>query len=102
MVNFLNDRTQQPYMKLTDIDKALGVGESTASGKSAAIRDMLKIHQHDHQWMLPSRMADNPLVWMLTVNGFVMDIRNAPREAQVIAFEKGLIPYIPADRAEEQ
>jgi len=36
---------------------------------------------------------------MLTVNGFIMDIRNAPREAQVVAYERGLIPYIPADRA---
>jgi len=27
-----------------------------------------------------------------------MDIRMAPREAQVAAYEKGLIPCIPADR----
>jgi hypothetical protein len=35
---------------------------------------------------------------MLEVNGFLMDIRMAPREAQVAAYERGLIPYIPADR----
>jgi hypothetical protein len=29
-----------------------------------------------------------------------MDIRRCPREAQEAAFEKGLIPYIPADRAD--
>ena len=29
-----------------------------------------------------------------------MDIRQAPREVQEVAFEKGLIPYIPADRGE--
>ena len=44
-------------------------------------------------------MDDNPLIWMLEVNGLLMDIRHCPREAQVVAFEKGLIPYIPADRA---
>jgi hypothetical protein len=33
------------------------------------------------------------------VNGLITDIRLCPREAQVVAFEKGLIPYIPADRA---
>ena len=43
-------------------------------------------------------MDDNPLIWMLSVNGFMMDIRHAPREVQEIAFKKGLIPYIPADR----
>ena len=36
---------------------------------------------------------------MLEVNGFLMDIRNAPRELQEVAFAKGLIPYVPADRA---
>jgi hypothetical protein len=29
-----------------------------------------------------------------------MDMRDAPRELQEAAFDKGLIPYIPADRAE--
>lgn len=38
------------------------------------------------------------IVWLLKVNGFMMDIRDAPREAQQVAFEQGLIPYIPADR----
>jgi hypothetical protein len=98
MVNFLDDRSQKPHMKLTAIDKAFGVGESTGQGKSKLIRRLLKIHQFDHNWMLPSRMEQNPLVWMLNVNGMMMDIRDAPREAQEIAFEKGLIPYIPADR----
>ena len=36
---------------------------------------------------------------MLEVNGFLVDIRYAPREIQETAFEKGLIPYISADRA---
>ena len=35
---------------------------------------------------------------LLEVNGLITDIRSCPREAQVVAFEKGLIPYIPADR----
>jgi hypothetical protein len=38
------------------------------------------------------------MVWMLQVNGFLMDIRQAPRKVQEVAFQKGLIPYIPADR----
>ena len=97
-VNYLDDRSQKPHLKLPFIDKAFGVAESTGQGKSKLIRKMFKIRNFDPKWTLPSRMEDNPLVWMLTVNGFMMDIRNAPREAQVVAFEKGLIPYIPADR----
>jgi hypothetical protein len=97
-VNFLDDPTQVPHMKLTQIDKAFGVSQGTGQGKSAQIRKLLKIRPLDPQWTLPSRMDDNPLVWMLEVNGFLMDIRHCPREAQEVAYEKGLIPYIPADR----
>ena len=52
----------------------------------------------DPAWTLRSQMDRNPMAWMLQVNGFMMDVRHAPREVQEIAFEKGLIPYIPADR----
>ena len=40
----------------------------------------------------------NPLVWMAEVNALLVDLRDMPREVQEIAFEDGLIPYIPADR----
>ncbi|MCA9164553.1 MAG: hypothetical protein KDA62_16300, partial [Planctomycetales bacterium] len=98
MVNFLDDRTSQPHMKLTAIDKVLGVGESTGQQKSMEIRKTLKIRQFDMEWTLPSHKEDHPLCWMLNVNGLLMDVRDAPREVQEIAFEKGLIPHIPADR----
>jgi hypothetical protein len=100
-VNFLDDSSQSPHMRLTAIDKAFGVGQSTGHAKSREIHDTLTIRPFDPDWWLPSRMDDNPMVWMLEVNGFVMDIRTCPRELQEVAFEKGLIPYIPADREEE-
>src|SRR4051794_38831892 len=98
-VNFLDDSSRRPHLKLTAIDKAFGVAESTGQGKSKAIRTLLKIRPFDHRWTLPGRMDDNPLIWMLEVNGMIVDIRRCPREAQVVAFEKGLTPYTPADRA---
>ncbi len=97
-VNFLHDKSQSPTMRLSDIDAHFGIGESTGAAKSSAIRKMCRIHQLDPDWCLPSRLDDNPLIWMLTINGIMMDIRRAPRELQEIAFSKGLIPYIPADR----
>ncbi|CAN5160748.1 hypothetical protein BH11PLA2_BH11PLA2_43270 [soil metagenome] len=97
-VNFLHDKSQTPYMRSADIDHYLGTSPSSGAVKLAAIRKMLKIYQLDPNWSLPSRLEDNPLTWMLQVNGFMVDIRHAPREVQEIAFKKGLIPYIPADR----
>ncbi len=97
-VNFLHDKSQTPYMRATDIDHYLGTSPSSGAAKLAAIRKMFRMHQLDPNWTLPSRLEDNPMVWTLEVNGFLVDVRRAPREVQEIAFNKGLIPYIPADR----
>jgi len=97
-VNFLDDPSQKPHMKLTGIDKAFGVAESTGQAKSKSIRTLLRIGQLDPKWTLSSRLGDNPMVWMAEVNGFMVDLRDAPRQWQEAAFQKGLIPYVPADR----
>ncbi len=97
-VNFLDDPSQTPHMKSTEIAKGFGVSMATMQAKAKTIREGLDLVPFHPDWCLPSRLEKNPLVWMLEVNGFLMDIRVAPREAQVVAYEKGLIPYIPADR----
>jgi hypothetical protein len=79
-VSFLDDSSGKPHMKLTAIDKAFGVAESTGQGKSKTIRTMLKIQQFDHRWTLPSRLDDSPMIWMKEVNGFIMDIRRCTRQ----------------------
>jgi hypothetical protein len=99
--NFLHDPSQTPHLKLYSIDEAFGIAESTGAAKLKEIRTMFRIHQFDPKWTLPSKLDDNPMVWMVSVNGFIMDIRHAPRELQVQAFENGLIPYIPADRGKD-
>lgn len=35
---------------------------------------------------------------MAEVNGVLVDLRDMPREVQQIAFDEGMIPYIPADQ----
>jgi hypothetical protein len=35
---------------------------------------------------------------MLEINGFIIDVRNAPRQVQQFAFDNGLIPYIPDEK----
>lgn len=94
-VNFLDDRSQAPHMKLTAIDKVFGVGESTGQGKSMLIRKMFKIRRFDKAWTLPCRLEQNPAAWMIEINRFVVDARILKRELQEIAFNQGLIPYIP-------
>ncbi|MEM8831719.1 MAG: plasmid pRiA4b ORF-3 family protein [Cyanobacteria bacterium P01_G01_bin.19] len=102
MVNFLYDSSQTPHLKATELYKLFGVGQSTGQGKSKQIRDMMNMSQLSPDWCLPSRIDDNPMIWLLSVNGLIMDIRDAPYGAQVEAFERGLIPYIPSDRQSQE
>lgn len=94
-VNFLNDPSQAPHCKPKTIYAFFGVAESTGQNKSKEIRKVLGMNQMSPKWTLPSQLADNPLVWTLKVNGFIIDIRSAPAEIQQLAYEKGLIPFIP-------
>ena len=100
-VNFLGDPSQPHYMKMTEIDEGLGVCGSHGAAKAKAIRDLLKTHPLDPEWTLPSRMEQNPMAWMIQVNGLIADARHLPRDIQEEAFRKGLIPYIPADQTNE-
>jgi len=97
MVNFLFDSSQSPHIKAQDLYNAFGVSQSTGQSKSKLIRDLLNMSQLDPHWTLPSKLDANPLVWTIMVDGLLVDVRHMPREVQEIAFEKGIIPYIPDD-----
>ncbi len=97
-VNFLFDSSQTPHMRADALCAAFGVSQSSSANKARLIRDMFGMYQFDPNWCLPSLIDQNPMVWMLQVDGLMVDVRQMPREVQVIAFQKGLIPYIPADR----
>jgi len=101
-VNFLFDKSQSPHMRADELCAAFGVSQSSGSNKAKQIRDMFKMYQMDPNWCLPSKIDENPLVWILQVNGLMVDVRHMPREVQEIAYQNGLIPYIPADRYESK
>ena len=96
--NFIFDKSQPINMTAGDIAGWFGLSKNTAGGKSNEISKLLGIRRSSHEFVLPSIIEDSPMIWYLSVNGFFVDIRTMPREAQVVAYNKGLIPYIPADR----
>ena len=101
-VNFLHDPKQSPHMTSAQLAEGFGISQGTMTAKSKIIRDKLDLMQLDPDWCLPELLIDNPLVWMFDVDGLIMDIRMAPREAQEEAYEMGLIPFIPADKQEQE
>jgi hypothetical protein len=101
-VNFLFDKSESPFVSADQLCNAFEVTKSTAYQKSKSIRDIFHMSQFDPRWCLPSLVERNPLVWMIVVDGMVADARWLPREIQEIAFEKGLIPYIPIEKKDNQ
>ncbi len=97
-VNFLFDRSQVPYLSAADLCEAFGISKSTGAAKSKAVRDALDTFQMDPNWTLPSRLNDNLMAWMVELDGLVVDARALPLKLQEIAYEKGLIPYIPGKK----
>jgi hypothetical protein len=95
MVNFLFDATQTPHILARQIGDHFGLSTSTMQAKSKQIRDLLGMSPFDPAWTIPSMLEKNPLIWMLEINGLIVDVRSAPREIQEEAFRRGLIPYIP-------
>jgi Domain of unknown function (DUF6398) len=95
MGNFLFDSSQTPHIAASQIWEYFELSSSTMQAKSKQIRDLMGMYPMDPDWSTPSMVDKNPLIWMLEVNGLIIDVRQAPREIQEAAFRQGLIPYIP-------
>jgi len=97
-INFVFDRSRSPHVTSAELYQAFGVAESTGQGKSKRIRDLLRMGMFDPDWTLPSRLADNPRVWLVAIDGFVLDARSLKRDQQSLLHAAGLIPFVHADR----
>ena len=93
--NFIFDKSQPINMTAVEIADWFGLSKSTAGSKAADINKWLNLSYLNTEFMLDSHIKSNPMIWHLSVNGFLVDIRKMPREIQEEAFRKGLIPYIP-------
>jgi len=98
-VNFLFDPAQTPHLNSRELCALFGVSQSACAAKTREIRRIFDIGPLDPRWSLPSRLAENPLVWMVLVNGVMVDMRTMPRELQEQAYQLGLIPFVPGDRS---
>ncbi len=100
-MNFLFDKSQDPYIPAAELGALFGVASSTGSNKAKAVRDAVKMSHFDAEWMLASRIDESPIPWMISVNGLILNARHVPFHIQLEAYQKGLIPYIPGVDMEE-
>jgi len=92
--NFIFDRSEPLHMAAVDIAEWFDLSKSTAGNKASEVSKLLKLDYTNFEFQLERIIDNNPAVWYLSIDGFIVDVRSMPREIQEQAFEQGLIPYI--------
>ena len=95
-VNFLSNPASEPCMTADQLSAAFGVAKSTMTSKARQVRDLLRISHFSPEFQRADVAAQNPLAWIIDVNGLAVDARHVPPGIQAEAYRRGLIPYIPA------
>jgi hypothetical protein len=71
---------RRPPIAASQIWEYFDLSCSIMQAKSKQIRDLLGMYPIDSDWSIPSMVDKNPLIWMLEVNGFLIEVRHAPPE----------------------
>lgn len=100
--NFLFDQSQPMHQSAEQLSELLGVKKTTMGNKGTMVRNLLKMGMMDPEYTHPDLMKDNPLAWMLLIDGIAMDVRMLPVEFQRKAFAMGLIPYVPGEEVTDE
>src|SRR6266487_4232661 len=82
-VNFLADPDQQPHLRTDELASLLGVKQTTMTNKGRLIVDTLDIGLLDPEYSRSDMLDQNPMVWMIQVDGLVVDARWLPEALQV-------------------
>ena len=94
--NFLVDPAIGPTVTADQLSEAFDVAKSTMGSKARQVRDLLRISPFSPEFERADVAAQNPLKWIIEVDGLAVDVRHLPLDIQVAAFERGFIPYVPA------
>ena len=60
-INFLSDKSFEPYLPLSDISKLFNVSNSTVSNKAREIRKMFRLGHFDQEFSTDEMRNSNPL-----------------------------------------
>lgn len=81
-INFLFDKSFEPYASADDICDYFGVKKSTITNKAKEIRDMFKMHNWDAEFGTEDMKRSDPFGNMVMVNGIPIPKHMLPPEIQ--------------------
>lgn len=87
-MNFLFDKSFEPYIQSKEIHDFFGTKSSTVSAKSRVIRDLLRLAPFFDKDFSISQMSDqNPFNKLVEVDGLLLPIESLPEEYQQMVKE---------------
>lgn len=73
-INFLFDKSFEPYISATDLCNYFGVSRSTTSQKAKKIRDMFKMRYFDEEFSTKRMLKENPLNEFVMIDGLIVPV----------------------------
>ncbi len=81
-INFLFDKSFEPYATAEDICNYFGTSKSTTSQKSKVIRDLFKMGYYDPEFSTNHMKENSPFSNLAMINGLIVDKRHLAPEIQ--------------------
>lgn len=81
-VNFLYDKSFEPFVTVSDINDYFGTKASTVSQKSKKIQDMFNMSYFDDEFSTARMREQNPFNNMVMVDGYIVPLDSLPAEYQ--------------------
>ncbi len=86
-LNFLYDKSFEPYIPLSDIHEYFGTKSSTVTGKSKLIKDLLKLSMFNNEFSTNRMVESNPFNQFVMVDDMIVSINSLPEEYQQMVKE---------------
>lgn len=81
-INFLFDKSFEPYMTADQISEYFGTKNSTVSNKAREIKDMFDMWHYSPEFSTQRMTESNPFNQMVMVDGFIVPIDTLPVDLQ--------------------
>lgn len=81
-INYLFDKSFEPYVTAEQISEYFDTKKSTVSNKARQIRDMFKLGYYDTNFSTQKMIENNPFNNMVVVDGLIVPLSSLPENLQ--------------------
>jgi hypothetical protein len=81
-INFLFDKSFEPYISVDEINQFFGTSKSTTGNKSRQIRELFNLNRFDQEFSTKKMVEGNPFNNLVVVDGLFVPLDTLPEQYQ--------------------